>query len=83
LDKAVARSKRGIKSSAVPRLCLTFSLIETVNMIQLQASSRYYSREGLLKFLRRRFGSKLSFKVNEVGDGYFTFEAPQALTSVS
>jgi hypothetical protein len=62
----------------------SLSLILRVNkMLQLQASNRYYSRDGLLSFLRKTFGDHLNFKVNEVADGYFTFEAPRDLTSVS
>lgn len=51
-------------------------------MIPHEITSRYYSRQGLLNFLRSRFGD-LNFKVTEVGDAHFTFEAPQNLTEVS
>jgi hypothetical protein len=52
-------------------------------MIKLQAHSRYYSRQGLLNFLRSKFGDHLDFRINEVDDGYYTFEAPRDLTPVS
>jgi hypothetical protein len=52
-------------------------------MIQHQTPSRYYSRDGLLKFLKEKFGDHFYFNIDSAGDGYFTFEAPQRLTAVS
>ncbi|KAJ8115232.1 hypothetical protein OPT61_g3078 [Boeremia exigua] len=49
-------------------------------MKQLQIKGRYYSRDGLLAFLRSRFGDHLDFKIKETKDGNFTFEAPEDLT---
>jgi hypothetical protein len=48
-----------------------------------QTPSRYYCREGLLAFLRRKFGNHINFNINAAGDGYFTFDAPELLTAVS
>jgi hypothetical protein len=51
-------------------------------MIPHEVPSRYYSRQGLLCFLRSKFGD-LNFRVTEIGDAHFTFEAPRDLTEVS
>jgi hypothetical protein len=78
----VAR-QRGIKGVRTNRqFCLTSGLTLLCAMIQLETPNSYYSREGLLRFLRRTFGN-LNFKVTPVNDAYFTFKAPRALTSVS
>lgn len=47
-----------------------------------EAYGRYYSRESLQTYLESKFG-KLNFKINRVGDGHYTFEAPRKLDSVS
>jgi hypothetical protein len=52
-------------------------------MVQLEVSNRYQSREGLLKFLRQRFGYDINFNVTETSDGHFRFEAPENLTEVN
>ncbi|KAI0616944.1 hypothetical protein Ptr902_03401 [Pyrenophora tritici-repentis] len=49
-------------------------------MVQLEISNRYQSREGLLKFLRERFGDHINFNITETADGHFKFEAPENLT---
>lgn len=59
------------------------SSIITTTMVQLQVSSQYHSRDGLLRFLRAKFGNDVNFKIKETGDGHFTFEAPRDLTPVS
>ncbi|KAI0569597.1 hypothetical protein Alg130_11577 [Pyrenophora tritici-repentis] len=51
-------------------------------MVQLEISNRYQSREGLLKFLRERFGDHINFNITETADGHFKFEAPENLTKV-
>jgi len=51
-------------------------------MVQLEISGRYHSREGLLKFLRERFGDHINFNIKETADGHFKFEAPENLTKV-
>ena len=52
-------------------------------MVRLQANDRYYSRTGLLNFLQKTFPDCKNFRINEVKDGFFTFEAPRELTDVS
>ncbi|RYO67040.1 hypothetical protein AA0113_g5144 [Alternaria arborescens] len=49
-------------------------------MVQLVISDRYHSREGLLKFLKERFGVHVNFNIIETDDGHFKFEAPENLT---
>ncbi|CAN9247976.1 unnamed protein product [Alternaria alternata] len=49
-------------------------------MVQLVISDRYHSREGLLKFLKERFGAHVNFNIIETDDGHFKFEAPENLT---
>jgi hypothetical protein len=51
-------------------------------MVQLVISDRYHSREGLLKFLKERFGAHVNFNIIETDDGHFKFEAPENLTEV-
>jgi hypothetical protein len=63
------------------RFCLTSTFTVSCAMIPHEITSRYYSRQGLLKFLRSKFGD-LNFKVTEVGDAHFTFEAPEKLEEV-
>ena len=52
-------------------------------MIHHQTPSRYYSRDSLQKFLEGKFGNHVNFNINAAGDGFFTFDAPEALTEVS
>lgn len=52
-------------------------------MVQLQANSRYYSLRGLSQFLQAKFPGHTNFKIKQVSDGYFSFEAPRHLTAVS
>ncbi|KAF2621210.1 hypothetical protein BU25DRAFT_241725 [Macroventuria anomochaeta] len=52
-------------------------------MVRLQANDRYYSRRGLLRFLQATFPNCKNFRISEVKDGFFTFEAPRELTDVS
>lgn len=54
-------------------------------MLQLQTPTRYYSREGLLTFLRETFPEHGNFRISQVQgvDGAFTFVAPRELTEVS
>ena len=61
----------------------TVSLQPTPTMVRLQANDRYYSRTGLLNFLQKTFPDCKNFRINEVKDGFFTFEAPRELTDVS
>lgn len=52
-------------------------------MISQQTPSRYYNLLGLQNFLTGKFGSGINFDISAVKEGYFTFEAPGSLTSVS
>jgi hypothetical protein len=52
-------------------------------MISQQTPARYYSLRGLEKFLTEKFGTGIDFNICAMSDGYFTFEAPASLTSVS
>jgi hypothetical protein len=51
-------------------------------MVSLQANDRYYSREGLLRFLQATFPDCKNFRISVIKDGFFTFEAPRELTDV-
>ncbi|KAF2438506.1 hypothetical protein P171DRAFT_491171 [Karstenula rhodostoma CBS 690.94] len=62
-------------------LCLVSSLASIFVMVQQQAYGRYYSRDGLLKYLKSIFGENRTFKIKEVSDACFTFEAPRELTN--
>lgn len=64
-------------------LSLSSSLPHKTKMVFLETPNRYYSREGLLNFLRKKFGDHEDFKINQVGDSYFSFQAPRELTAVS
>ena len=52
-------------------------------MVPLEADKRYYNRDGLLRYLRSKFGNKVNFRIAEVADACFTFQAPRNLTDVS
>ena len=52
-------------------------------VVRLQANDRYYSRRGLLSFLQKKFPDCKNFRISEVKDGFYTFEAPRELTDVS
>ncbi|OAK97305.1 hypothetical protein IQ06DRAFT_380018 [Phaeosphaeriaceae sp. SRC1lsM3a] len=49
-------------------------------MVRLQVKKRYHNRRGLLAFLQATFPGCRNFRINEVKDGYYTFEAPRDLT---
>lgn len=51
-------------------------------MVRLQVKKRYHNRRGLLAFLQATFPGCRNFRINEVKDGYYTFEAPRDLTEV-
>jgi hypothetical protein len=51
-------------------------------MVQQQANGRYYNRDGLLNYLKSMFGENRNYKINEVFDACYTFEAPRELTKV-
>ena len=52
-------------------------------MFKQQAERRYYSRDKLHTFLKKKFGDDINFNIQRAGEEYLTFEAPRHLTSVS
>jgi len=51
-------------------------------MIQHQVLDRYYSRDKLHEFLKKKFGDRINFQIQKAGE-CITFKAPEQLTAVS